>query len=146
MTPLLRPIVARINGLTQEIKRLKANTRINHSIKQITLAHLKMEARHTMLAYAFIRRIPYRVVEASCNEKPIEYQLTRILTSFDVSRKKSWEYNGKTCSPYYHTFTDTSEVGAWLNEPVVEPAVEATVEVSLVQAFIDGIKSLVGAQ
>jgi len=152
MTPLLRPIVARINGLTAEIKRIKADKKLDNSKKQYTLAHLKTEARHTMLAYAFIRRIPYSVVEEKCNEKPSLYHLERILGGLNVSRKKTWTLpDGKVRSVYRETFTDTTGLTEWLNFPddhrkkATEPEAIAPT-VSLAQSFIDSIKRLVGAQ
>src|ERR1700676_4560282 len=93
MTSQLRPIVAQIKGLTQEIKRTKASTKFSHhSLKQMALFGLKWRARHTMLAYAFIRRIPYSVVESKCNEKPSTIQLTRTIIGLGIGRQWSHRY------------------------------------------------------
>jgi hypothetical protein len=111
MTPILRPIVARINGLTNEIKRTKASTKLDHSKKQYVLAILKTEARHTMLSYAFTRGVPYLVVESACNERPNAWQVARIFASFNVIRHQSLIKKG-TFYYSYHLWMAPTEVAS----------------------------------
>lgn len=151
MTPLLRPIVARINGLTLEIKRTKANIKIEHTKKQYALSLLKAEARHTMLAYAFIRRVPYQVVESTCNERPLDFMIERVVKSIPTSRKRTTNHEGKVRHHYraqnwdFHSETLSDEVRAWLNPPDTTEAIAVAEPVqSLVQATVDGIRSLLG--
>lgn len=154
MTPILRPIVARINGLTAEIKRTKASTKINHAQKQYVLAILKTEARYTMLSYAFIRRVPYLVVEGSCNEKPVVLQLARTITSFGVSRKqtsangRTWYWTEGGCSGAWLERKQNEleqEINEWLTPPL--PAAQLPKlqkNGTAFQSAVEGVKSLLG--
>lgn len=146
MNPHIRIIVARINGLTTEIKRTKANTKLHHWKKQQTLAKLKLEARHTMLAYAFIRRIPYYAVESKCNEKPYLYLLKRIITGLGVGRKAYGTYFSYDWLSLLSRDELDKELTEWLSTPKPTPVFQPASEPTFIQSAINTLKQIVGAQ
>lgn len=42
---------------------------------------VKRELRHTLVAYAYLRKMPYRVVESKCQELPKASTIKRIIKS-----------------------------------------------------------------
>jgi hypothetical protein len=66
-------LIGKINGLSTEVKR--ARTCLRNAKKQEytwTFAYRKrvvgIDIRHHLLAYAFLRGVPYRLLEANCRE------------------------------------------------------------------------------
>jgi len=79
-------MIAKINGLAQEGK--KSRIRISRAKTQEAvwpLAYRKhligREARNHLLAYAFLRGIPYRKVEPKCSEfnKPTAFSIFKVV-------------------------------------------------------------------
>jgi hypothetical protein len=145
----LRPIVAQIKGLAQEIKRTKASTKFSHhSLKQMALFDLKWRARHIMLAYAFIRRVPYFVVESKCNEKPSAFQLTRTITGLGISREWSHRYFPNSWEKEQEELNN--EIKEWLNFlPMLQAKADAslaqeTTSQSMIQGIVSKAKSIFG--
>lgn len=67
--------IGKLKGLAEESKRLrqrmlKHKAEKGYSTLQGARTFLKSEIRHYALAYAFIRKIPYSLLERSCNERP----------------------------------------------------------------------------
>jgi len=66
-------LIGKINGLANESKKARLRIHKAKDEKEVwPLAHRKyvigVSARHHLLAYAFLRGIPYRKVEAKCAE------------------------------------------------------------------------------
>lgn len=55
--------------------------REKHLRRTSYLVTTRFEARHTLLAYAFLRGIPYKVVERKANEEPNPFKIVTILGS-----------------------------------------------------------------
>lgn len=55
---------------------------------------VRYEQRHTLLAYAYIRGIPYRVVESNCHEQPNTYKVARMV-------EKYGEYDGAALQEWF---------------------------------------------
>jgi len=50
-----------------------------HDRRMMYVVTTRFEARHTLLAYAFLRGIPYKAVERKSNEEPSAFKVASIL-------------------------------------------------------------------
>lgn len=103
-------LVGEIKGLSEEIKRTR---KIMYSVKmeykpfwQRVKYGVKSNARHYALAYAYLRKIPYNVVEKKCREKPNAETILKIVMLHS----------------YFTSFTfykdGLANVNAWLEDKV----------------------------
>lgn len=94
-------LIAKIKGLANEKQRLKKKKRDTYVLSVLT--------RHHLLAYAFLRKIPYNSVEIKCNKynKPNEKILCKIVLQCISTIYDANKYANKYCE---------SAVKEWLNE------------------------------
>lgn len=88
-------LVGTINGLAEEIKRSRARiakgrTDIYKNAEAETKKFIGNEARHHLLAYAFLNGTPYALIEKKCAEgnKPDPYKILDIAHRYINSCKK----------------------------------------------------------
>ena len=81
-------LVGKINGLSEAVKRarvflLKGKTEFSRNNRAILKRDIGIEARHHMLAYAFVRDVPYLSVERKCRaeNKPDAERILQIVNS-----------------------------------------------------------------
>jgi hypothetical protein len=79
MNPFIYLLIARIKGLGEEIKRTRHSKKLNPHTSQIVRRTLAVDARHTGLAYAFVRGVPYHCVELKCHTPPSIEKVARIV-------------------------------------------------------------------
>jgi len=88
-------LIGKINGLSGSVKSarariLKGKTEESRNNRAITKMIIGLDVRHHLLAYAFLRNIPYLSVEKKCNRKPDAESILQIvhahLTSYEVKR------------------------------------------------------------
>jgi hypothetical protein len=84
MIATLFPIVARLKGLGEEIKRTRHSKKLNPSTAQIIRRTLATDARHTGLTYGLVRGVPYHVIELKCKEPPSIEKIARMLTEIGI--------------------------------------------------------------
>ena len=76
-------------GVSERLRRRKLSGEERHQERLEYLCTTRFEARHTLLAYAFLRGIPYRSVERKVLEKPSYYKIAGILEA-DPQEVLSW--------------------------------------------------------
>lgn len=81
-------LVGKINGLAEEVKRarvrlIKGKTECYRNEVAITKRFIGSEARHYLLAYSFMKNVPYSSVERKCAEgnKPNAERILEIVHS-----------------------------------------------------------------
>ena len=90
-------LIGKINGLSDAVKRarariLKGKTDFARNDMAISKRNIGIEARHHLLAYAFLRNVPYISVEKTCGSgnKPNAELILKIINfhlySFEVKR------------------------------------------------------------
>lgn len=114
-------LIGKINGLSGESK--KTRNRIKKAIapeKKWPLTYRKymigVNTRHHLLAYAFLRGVPYRKAEAKCGEfnKPNAGQIFKVIEQ----HAPSWIPYDPYTKTGGGTYTATlNEVNVWLTTP-----------------------------
>jgi hypothetical protein len=88
---------------------------------------IRSDARHHHLAYAYLRGIPYRVLEKKCNEKP---DIDKI---YIVAMAHSWHIS------FVYREEQLKKIKEWLNAEEVKP-----VEVKQTVGVVKSIKTFLG--
>lgn len=85
-------LMGKIKGLAEESRRTRkmmrgASTEQKYYKLRRVKNSIRFDARHHALAYAYLRKIPYAVVEKKCNEKPLPESILKVvmLHAFFVS-------------------------------------------------------------
>ena len=110
-------LIGKIRGLSEESK--KARTRIKKvaTEKKWPIAYRKhiigITTRHHLLAYAFLRGIPYRKVEAKCGvfNNPSAHEIFKVVEAHAPTWIVYDSYTGTGGKVYKPTL---DEVNAWL--------------------------------
>ena len=76
-------------GVSERIRRRNLSGKERYQARLEYLYTTRFEARHTLLAYAFLRGAPYRSVERKVLEKPSYYKIAGIL-DVDPQVIQSW--------------------------------------------------------
>lgn len=91
-------LIGKINGLAEQVKRtrvliVKGRTEIYKNEVAMTKRFIGSEARHHLLAYAFMKHIPYSSIEKKCasGNKPDAVRILEIVHSHMYSfQRKQW--------------------------------------------------------
>lgn len=104
-------LVGKINGLSLAVKKAKSKVVKSKvelkDIKHIIKKDIGKESRHHLLAYAFLKEIPYLTVEKKCREdnKPNAQAITNVIKSCICDYDKT----------YYPETWSVTTVKLWLS-------------------------------
>lgn len=80
----------KIKSLAEEAKIIRfeekfypGNSFFRESLKQHRVYIVREEARHALLAYAFMRQIPYKKIEEKCHQKPLVRKIEANVVNFN---------------------------------------------------------------
>ena len=99
-SPSTHCLVSKIKGLASESKKIrncKRNTTIDKKLWYLQTVErgLGVDTRHYLLAYGFIRNIPYKSIEAKCNQLPSVEKIWKVVNDHPyIFRSGYYRYVG----------------------------------------------------
>jgi hypothetical protein len=110
-------LIGKINGLSEQAKRARLRLRSEKEKPWIFALRkylLGKDVRHHLLAYAFLRGVPYREIEANCREdnKPASADIFKIIQQHAPSYIAYDPYNKSGGGSYSVAAED---VALWLD-------------------------------